>query len=224
MTLPRRPAAVLFDMDGLLFDTEMLYRTALFSVAAEARYDMTEALFQQMIGSPWPTNRAFLIGHFGADYPADIIREASHQRLREMTAAAPFLKSGVIELLDALDDWGLPYAIATSSAHETVQEHLADHGLTHRFPAVVAHGDYANGKPAPDPFLAAAARLGIAPQDCVALEDSHNGVRSAAAAGTMTIMVPDLLDATDEMHSLCTCVTADLHAVREIIRATLSDT
>ncbi|HEX7872724.1 MAG TPA: HAD family phosphatase [Sphingobium sp.] len=224
MKLPRPPAAVLFDMDGLIFDTEALYRTALISVAGEARYEMTDALFQQMIGSPWPTNRAFLLGHFGADYPADVIREASHQRLREMTAATPFLKSGVIELLDALADWGLPHAIATSSSHDTVQEHLADHDLAHRFPVVIAHGDYNHGKPAPDPFLTAAARLGVAPQDCVALEDSHNGVRSAAAAGTMTIMVPDLLDATQEMCGLCTRVAADLHDVREIIRATLSDT
>ena len=84
---------------------------------------------------------------------------------------------------------------------------------------MAARGDYENGKPSPDPFLTAARRLGVAPHDCLALEDSHNGVRAAAAAGMMTIMVPDLLDATEEMHSLCIRIARDLHEVEALIRA-----
>jgi beta-phosphoglucomutase-like phosphatase (HAD superfamily) len=84
---------------------------------------------------------------------------------------------------------------------------------------VVAHGDYANGKPAPDPFLKAADRLGVAPALCLALEDSHNGVRSASAAGMMTIMVPDLIPPTDEIRDLCTHVATDLHAVCRLVDA-----
>jgi beta-phosphoglucomutase-like phosphatase (HAD superfamily) len=81
----------------------------------------------------------------------------------------------------------------------------------------VAHGDYANGKPAPDPFLKAAERLGVAPALCLALEDSHNGVRAASAAGMMTVMVPDLIAPTDEIQRLCTRVVADLHEVRRLV-------
>ncbi|MFT3968132.1 MAG: HAD family phosphatase [Sphingobium sp.] len=223
ITLPRRPVAVIFDMDGLLFDTEALYRQALYAVSEEARYAMTDALFHSMIGSPWPASRALLLDHYGADYPAEAIREAAHRHLRELTAAAPFLKPGVIELLDTLDHLGLPRAIATSSSHAAVLENLGGHDLMERFPEIVAHGDYARGKPAPDPFLTAAARLGVDPGLCVALEDSHQGVRSACAAGMMTIMVPDILPPTEEMQGLCTGVAGDLHAVREIIRATLAD-
>ena len=75
------------------------------------------------------------------------------------------------------------------------------------------------GKPNPDPFLTAAARLGIAPEFCLALEDSHNGVRAASTAGMMTIMVPDLLDPTQEMHDLCVRIARDLHEVEALIRA-----
>ncbi len=100
-----------------------------------------------------------------------------------------------------------------------MQHHLGAHDLGDRFHHIVASGDYAAGKPAPDPYLLAAARLGIEPRFCLALEDSHNGVRSAAAAGMMTIMVPDLLEATDEIRGLCTFVVRDLHMVRDLVMA-----
>ena len=104
-------------------------------------------------------------------------------------------------------------AICTSSGHEDVADKLALHGLLGRFGAVVAVGDYDHGKPAPDPFLRAAAVLGVAPAACWALEDSHNGVRAAAAAGMQVIMVPDPLAATAEIRALCFRIAADLHEV-----------
>jgi HAD superfamily hydrolase (TIGR01509 family) len=127
------------------------------------------------------------------------------------------VKPGALELLDMLDHFGIPRAIATSSSHRTVERHLAAHDLAGRFHAVVGHGDYVNGKPAPDPFLKAAERLGVAAERCLALEDSHNGVRSACAAGMMTIMVPDLLEPTEEVRHLRMHVALDLHEVRQLI-------
>jgi beta-phosphoglucomutase-like phosphatase (HAD superfamily) len=112
---------------------------------------------------------------------------------------------------------GLPRAIATSSSHASVERHLAPSGLLKRFGAVVAAGDYVRGKPHPDPFLTAAGRLGVAPADCLALEDSHNGVRAASAAGMMTVMVPDLLPATREMRRLTVAVCANLHDAVELL-------
>ena len=119
--------------------------------------------------------------------------------------------------LDRLDELRLPRAIATSSSHDAVYRQLTPHDLLHRFGAIVANGDYKRGKPFPDPFLVAAERLGVAPRDCLALEDSHNGVRAAHAAGMMTIMVPDLLEATDEMRDLCVTIAETLHEVREML-------
>ena len=116
---------------------------------------------------------------------------------------------------------GVPRAIATSSSRPTVDHHLAAHGLAERFPVIVAHGDYARGKPNPDPFLLAAERLGLEPRLCLALEDSHNGVRAASSAGMMTVMVPDLLTATEEMVRHCVAIAGSLHDVRELLLASV---
>lgn len=219
MSLPHLPAAVIFDMDGLLFDTETLYQEAFLLAAAEGGYAGAAEVSQRTIGLPRHRSREVLIGHFGAAFPAEEF-EADWVRYFWVIAEARLaLKPGAVALLDTLDALRLPRAIATSSSHHTVQRHLAAHNLTGRFHAVVGHGDYAAGKPAPDPFLTAAARLGVPPARCLALEDSHNGVRSAAAAGMMTVMVPDLLAPTDEIAALCIQVARDLHEVRELVLA-----
>jgi HAD superfamily hydrolase (TIGR01509 family) len=215
--LPRRPAAVVFDMDGLLFDTEQLYAKAILTAAAEVGCAMSHDVFLQLVGRSREVNHRFLIEHYGADYPLEALIAAWGRHFRLLADAGLPLKPGAAELLDLLDELGLPRAIATSSTHATVQRNLISLGLSERFHGVVAHGDYANGKPSPDPFLTAAERLGVAPALCLALEDSHNGVRSAAAAGMMTVMVPDLIPPTDEICGLCTLVVADLHAVRHLL-------
>ena len=217
MRLPRQPAAVVFDMDGLLFDTETLYGEAILTAAAEVGCTMSRDVFLQLIGRSREVNHRFLLEHYGADYPLEALIAAWGRHFRVLAAAGLPLKPGAAELLDLLDDLRLPRAIATSSTHATVRGHLVSHGLTDRFHGVVAHGDYASGKPAPDPFLKAAERLGVVPALCLALEDSHNGVRSASAAGMMTVMVPDLLPPTDEIRGLCTHIVLDLHDVRPLI-------
>jgi HAD superfamily hydrolase (TIGR01509 family) len=210
------PKAVVFDMDGLLFDTGTLYQAALWVAAREGGHDVSAAA-ELMIGVPWDICRGILCDHCGPDFPADAFMTAWTQKFQAMAIAELALKPGVVELLKVLDALNLPRAIATSSAHATVRQHLEAHGLVGRFHEIVAHGDYAAGKPAPDPFLAAARRLDIEPPWCLALEDSHNGVRSASSAGMMTVMVPDLLAATDEMRSQCVFVARDLHEVRRLI-------
>ena len=107
--------------------------------------------------------------------------------------------------------------MATSSSRRSAQEHLTHNGVYDRFHAIVAREDVERHKPNPDPFLKAADLLGVAPEHCLALEDSHNGVRAAHAAGMMTVMVPDLLAPTDEMRSLCLAIAESLHDVRRIL-------
>jgi len=219
MNLPRPPAAVIFDLDGLLFDTESLYQDAIMTAAEELGHDMTPAIFRTMIGRPLAQTRAFLLERYGSSFPADELFATWHRHFAVIVETRLAVKPGVLELLDALDTLGMPRGIATSSSHKTVQHHLGAYDLAWRFHKIVASGDYANGKPAPDPYLLAAKQLGIEPRLCLALEDSHNGVRSASAAGMMTIMVPDLLEATDEIRSLCTLVVRDLHEVRDLVLA-----
>lgn len=217
MSLPRQVRAVVFDMDGLIFDTESLYFIAMGRAAQAIGREMPLEVFRSMVGLTSDGSRERLVAHYGAEFPVEPYWADCFRIFHEIIETQLCLKAGVIELLDALDARGLPHAIATSSRHESVEHHLALHGLAHRFPVVVAHGDYARGKPHPDPFLTAAAKLGVAPELCLALEDSHNGVRAAAAAGMMTVMVPDLLAATAEMERLCIRIAADLHEVRAML-------
>jgi HAD superfamily hydrolase (TIGR01509 family) len=129
------------------------------------------------------------------------------------------LKVGALELLDTVDQFRLPRAIVTSSSRRTVDRHLTAHNLMERFDAIVGNGDYERGKPASDPFLKAAELLEVERQLCLALEDSHNGIRSASSADMITIMVPDLLEPTEDIRGLCTFVVHDLHEVRSLILA-----
>jgi len=217
--LPRKVDAVVFDMDGLIFNTEALCRDAVMEAAADAGHDIPLAFYLSVIGMPGDTTRLAFREHFGAAFDFDLFWTTATTRLHETIKSQLRLKPGVVELLDFLDKAGLPCAIATSSRHEDVQRNLAIHGLLDRFPAVIARGDYLRGKPNPDPFLKAAERLGVEPRSCVALEDSHNGVRAAAGAGMMTIMVPDLLPSTTEMQELCVNIVQDLHEVRTLLRS-----
>jgi HAD superfamily hydrolase (TIGR01509 family) len=215
--LPRSPAAVVFDMDGLLFDTERLYGVALQSASAALGCAVSHDVFVRLIGTSWTANKALLRQHYGPGFPTEELETVWMEHFHGLIETDLPLKPGALELLDVLDELELPRAIATSSSRRTVQHHLDFHGLAKRFHQVVAHGDYTAGKPAPDPFLKAAERLGVEPGLCLALEDSHNGVRAAVAAGMMTIMVPDLLPPSAEIEALCTLVVGDLHDVRRLI-------
>lgn len=213
MMLPRAPKAVVFDMDGLLFDTETICREAMIATSARLGLELPDAVFLAMVGLPAEPSRVLLRDHYGSSFDVEAfwlgVSEDFHRRID----GRAFLKAGVIELLEVLDGAGLRRVIATSSHHRDVQRNLTAHKLEQRFHGIVAHGDYERGKPDPEPFLKAAAKLGVAPEDCLALEDSHNGVRAAAAAGMMTIMVPDLLAPTEEIRGLCIRVARDLHEV-----------
>jgi HAD superfamily hydrolase (TIGR01509 family) len=217
MTLPRPVAAVVFDMDGLLFDTEKLYAQAALSAAREIGCELSLDIFYRIVGTTLQENRRVLLAHYGDSYPFDELQVVWSRHFKLLAATDLALKPGAIELLDLLDKLRLPRAIATSSSHATVQHHLASHDLADRFHEIVAHGDYAQSKPAPDPFLRAAERLRVDPRDCLALEDSTNGVRSAAMAGMMTVMVPDLVAPTDEIRGLCAFIAASLHEVQRLI-------
>jgi HAD superfamily hydrolase (TIGR01509 family) len=219
MTLPRKARAVVFDMDGLIFNTEALYRDAIMGAAIDGGHDIPLAFYLSTIGIPMEATRTAFSEQCGKGFDFDVFWTTANTRFYELCKLQLGLKAGVAELLDALDDALLPRAIATSSRHEDVQHNLGALGLVDRFQAIVAKGDYARGKPDPDPFLLAAERLGVEPQFCVALEDSYHGVRAASGAGMMTIMVPDLLPPTDEMQALCVGIVRDLHEVRRLMRS-----
>jgi len=123
-----------------------------------------------------------------------------------------------MELLDALQKADCPMAIVTSSSRRTADEHLALAGIRDRFENILTRDDVTRGKPSPDLYLLAAARLGVKPELCVAVEDSNHGVTAAHAAGAITIMVPDMAPPTAESRAKCAAVMPDLNAVLKMLR------
>jgi len=214
MTLPRPVKAVVFDMDGLLVDTETVVFRAMQRAAGDIAAELPFATFQRMVGLQHAVSDLILIEHFGDGFDLAAWSAAVSAHFREELAAGIALKAGAAEILDALDALGLPRAIATSSSLESVRASLGPHSLVDRFHALITRDVQTKGKPHPEPFLKAAQALGVDPIDCLALEDSHNGVRAASAAGMMTVMVPDMLDPTEEMETLCVRIARDLHEVR----------
>jgi HAD superfamily hydrolase (TIGR01509 family) len=211
-------------MDGLLIESETLYRDSFLAASDEGGHGMRVETYQKVCGSPWDVITGTIFADYGADFPIDTFRDAWLRHLAVLMAEGVALKPGVIEILDLLDRLDIRRAIATSSRHDSVTRHLGPYDLLRRFDTIVARGDYTDPKPSPMPYLTAAKRLGIDPGECLALEDSYHGVRSASSAGMLTIMVPDVAPPTDEMREKCIAVSNDLHTVAGLLqKAQLSE-
>jgi HAD superfamily hydrolase (TIGR01509 family) len=219
--LARAIEAVIFDMDGLLIDTEAVYLGALQAAARTMGLEMPIDFCHSMIGIPGRECNVMLQDFFGPAFVLDTFNGHFAAHVEKVLEARVPVKPGAVELLDFLRDRGLPLAIATSSRAVTVQRHLGRAGLLDRFQAIATRYDVERGKPYPDVYLEAARRLGVVPAHCVALEDSNPGATAAHAAGAMTIMVPDILPPTEEVRAMGVHVVADLHEALRLLRAAL---
>ncbi len=219
MNLPRAVQGVVFDLDGTLIDSEALVKEAHLAACAELGVAMSDAQFLSLVGMHREANDAQLKAMYGDDFPLDTFISLTRAHVGDRTAP---LKPGAVELMDTLDDLRLPFGLATSSRRPWVERHFSAHGLHRRFRAVVTRQDCIEGKPHPEPYLNAARLLGAPPPHVLALEDSHPGVRSAHAAGCITIMIPDLLAPSDEMHAKARVLNS-LHDVAAVLSSWRQD-
>lgn len=215
-------AGVVLDMDGTLCDTETVWRDVGFAVADELGVELAVDSYLAIVGLPGPQGRLRLAELVPEDFPLDTWFRLTEDRALAACELGVPLKPGALELLDALDEQGLRAVVCTSSTPRGVERHLGATGILHRFHGVVAQGSYARSKPHPEPYLTAAALLGAPPAACLAVEDSENGVRSAAAAGCVTILVPDLSPLPPDVRDLCAHVMEDLHAVAGLVRSLIA--
>ena len=183
---------VLFDMDGLVLDTEKLYTRFWMESARDLGYPMT---FQQALGLRSLNRDAGqekLRSYFG---PEISYTEVRNHRIELMDAHIETygieVKPGIFELMDYLQANGIASAITTSSPMENIRRHLGAHGLLDRFDQLCSGYGVPNGKPEPDLYLYGAASVGLKPEECLALEDSPTGILSAYRAGCLPVMIPD---------------------------------
>lgn len=210
---------VIFDMDGLMFDTEPLWKACWAPALALFGLEELPGLADAARGMAAPQTVPVIERFYGPGVDAAGIRREFDRLAAERFAQGVPKKPGLDDLLAYLEEEGLPRAVASSSPRALVEGNLARSGLAGAFSAVVAGGEVTRSKPEPDIFLEAARRLGCDPAATLVLEDSFAGVRAGAAGGFITVMVPDLLQPTDEVRALCSRVCPDLGAVRALLQA-----
>lgn len=184
---------VIFDMDGLLFDTERLFMDMKGRVLAEYGYEHREEDYIRTIGTAGTKLHEILYEIYGADYPAEAIsrrtRQLVDQRIRQ---DGPAVKPGIAKLLETLAQAGIPCCVATSSPAATAASYIERAGLASYFSFIIGGDAITHSKPDPEIFLKACGRAGIRPAHALVLEDSGNGILAASAAGIPVICIPDL--------------------------------
>ncbi len=213
--------AVIFDMDGLMFDSECIAQAAWQAATLEAGYDLSDQVFRVLVGRNLAGVAHELRVAFGEDFPFEAVYRRKQALVEEyMVSDGLAFKPGLLELLDELDRLGVRKAIASSSSCEIIERNLRIAGLSpERFEALVGGDEVRAGKPAPDIFLLAAEALGVPPEACLALEDSNAGVQAAHAAGMLAVMVPDLVPPDEYSRALAYRVLPSLHTLRELLIA-----
>ncbi|AXB77504.1 HAD family phosphatase [Novosphingobium sp. P6W] len=216
-TLPDPIRAAIFDMDGTLLDTEAAQHRAFEDTGEALGCPVPAEILKSMVGVNRDANEIMLADRMGPDFPLARFYADSDALFEAAVNAGLPLRPGAQLILDHFRDTGVPLALCTSTIGGKAQERLEQAGLLHYFEVVVTRSDVTNAKPHPEPYLLAARLLGVDPADCVAVEDSYAGVRSATAAGIATVMVPDLLPATEEQTLITAQVLPSLTALRDLL-------
>ena len=207
--------AVIFDMDGLLLDSESIAFAAFREACEKFKLGDQSNTFRRCIGTNQEAGEKVIRESFRAMVdPMKFIAIWDEIYVQNLTNKAIPLKSGVIELLEHLTLIDIPLAVATSSNTPRATQKLTDAGIQHFFKFVVGGEQVVKSKPNPDIYLKAASLLKAEPRKCLALEDSENGVRAGVSAGMVTVQIPDLVEPSNELRALGHIILSN---IREVI-------
>ena len=213
--------AVVFDMDGLMLDTERVALECWTATAAELGWEIARETFVKLVGLDQQESRKVLLECLGDSFPlAEVSARARISYLARLREGIP-LKPGLLALLDWLALRRIRVAVATSTRSDLAREKLALAGIDRRFVTVACADEVGRGKPAPDVYLAAVGRLEVDPARCIALEDTDVGLRAAHGAGLRCILVPDLRPPLPEYEPLAHAIVPSLREAQPLIEAML---
>jgi HAD superfamily hydrolase (TIGR01509 family) len=218
--------AVIFDMDGVIIDTERPVQMCCQQAAAEMGFDLDDDFYvANLVGRGWADCDVALASRFGAGFSCSDFRARFQQRwVDHLRSYGIDVKPGFRELLVFLRSRRIPIAVATSTDASDAQLSLRAAGIEEQFDAFVTGDQVSKGKPDPEIYLTAAKRLGIAPEACVALEDSSAGVLAASRAGMTTLLIPDGARIPNaEAINAAYCVLDSLHDAKRLLSELLSD-
>ena len=195
--------AVIFDMDGLLIDSERIALSTFVEACRDNNYEPDINVYKKCIGTTSYNTREILINGYGSDFPFDTIAELWGKKYHnEVLNKSVPLKPGALILLQHLEKEGVKRAVVTSTEQELALRKLTNAQIVHFFDFILGRDQVKQGKPDPEIYLAACHKLGEEPADCLALEDSDNGVLAAYYAGLTVIQVPDLVEPSEKVKAL----------------------
>lgn len=210
--------AVVLDMDGLMLDTETIYKATWQATSLELGYDLDDATFATFSGRPTADCERALLDTFGRAFPLAEFRMRWPGRWRDTALnGGVHRKAGLDELLAFIERHSLPTAVATSTARQLAEFTLDCAGLRSHFTCIVTGDQVKNGKPAPDIYLEAVRRLGVEARRAVAIEDSSAGTISASRAGLTPLMIPDWTTPTEAAVCAAYRVLPSLHEARLLL-------
>lgn len=209
--------AVIFDMDGVIFDSERRNLACWMEVGQRHHLKNIRRVCLACVGANARATRNIFTENYGSSISFDDFAREAYGLFHEKYRKNLPLKEGAEQILQDLAGRGIPLALASSTRRETVTAELKEAGLYSYFDACICGDMVTKSKPDPQIFLTAAEALHAVPSSCAVIEDSFNGVRAGAAAGMYTIMVPDLLQPTEEIRNLADIVLPSLFEVQELL-------
>lgn len=207
----------IFDMDGLMFDTEAMYQEVWNEIASEMGFTLPQQFVFDVSGTSGELLKSVVSRYYHTDDPVSLFQRVVGTVEERLKTQVP-VKPGLFEILGYFHEHNVKLAVASSSYPGIIQSNLHVSGTENYFDEIISGSWVEKGKPEPDIFLLAASKLGLDPKDCYVFEDSNNGVMAGLAAGCTTVMIPDVVPPKEEIRNSDAVILSSLHEALDEIR------